>query len=262
VLAHHRRENLTHRPEGDGERQHQQAGDGGIEPVVVGRRDDREERDRRVGERNPAPAGAHDDDDADPDDHRPPEVQRRHRRELVGHGLGVIRRVDVGPVDVERVDEAVDHARWSERVDDVDRERGGGDAHQPVPHRAVPHGMAYEQPQHEGDRDREVHADVVAVEERHDRLAAQHERLDRVLRHEPATLRIEHAAGVAERLGGVVAGEEADLPVADEDRCHQRDLASDRPRPRAQRPGLSPDRVLSHHLAHVAPSKTVLLTNR
>jgi hypothetical protein len=183
-------------------------------------------------------------------------VERRHRGELVGDRLGVVGRVDVGPVHVERVDEPGHHPRRGERVGDVDRERRCGDADQPVPHGAVPVGPADEQPQHERDRDREVDADVVAVEEPDQRLAAERELLHGALRHEPAALHREHVAGVGERVIGVVAGEEANLAVADEQRRHERDLADERPAgergdPRRERSVFGPDRVLSQYLTHV-----------
>jgi hypothetical protein len=233
---------------------------------VVRGRDDREECDHGVGEGDPPPAVAHHDDEPDGDHHRPAEVQRRHRRELVGDRLGVVGGVDVGSVHVEGVDEAGHHPRRGERVGHVDRECGCRDTDQPVPHRAVPVGPADEQPQHEGDGDREVDADVVAVEECDQRLAAEGEVLNGALGHEPAALDAEHVGGVGHRLVGVVAGEEADLAVADEQRRHQGDLTHERPAgergdPRRERSVFGPDRVLSQYLTHVDQSKCVWLAN-
>ena len=96
---------------------HEEAGDGGVEPEVVGRRDDREQRHDRV---QPDPSGSTTGGhrrEPDGDDHRPPEVERRHRRELVGGGVGDVVAVDARPEDAQRILSELETLRLTEYVD-------------------------------------------------------------------------------------------------------------------------------------------------
>lgn len=68
--------------------------------------------------------------------------------------------------------------------------------------------------------------DVVVVEERDERFRSQRDALHGLLVEDAEpTLDVDDARGVVERRRGVVAGEEADLPVAHEEGAEDHDFA-------------------------------------
>ena len=144
--------------------------------------DDRQQRDGRVGEPPPAVPARGDGDDADRHHQRPSEVQRRHRRELIGHRSTRVVGIDAGAVHAQRVDVPLEHPRRCERERDVDHHRRHRDADEPVPDRRVLVAVAGERPDQEGCGGGEVHADVEVVEDvdhaRHVEDESLHRQLD------------------------------------------------------------------------------------
>ena len=214
----------------DAEDEH--AGDGGVGEVVVCGGDDRQQRDRRVQQRQVTPARALDADEHQCDQQRPPEVQGRHRRELVGdRGVGVL-AVDAWPVGLERVDETVlvEHPRRCQRIEHMDDERDQRHRHEPVAEPGVQVAVAEHDPSDEREAQREVDEDVVVVEELDQPVEPHREMLDAVLAEDVQRLfDVDHAAGVGERRVGVVASQVADLLVAEEGSDDDDDLADGEP---------------------------------
>ena len=93
--------------------------------------------------------------------------------------------------------------------------------------------MAEHNPADEGEAGREVHEDVVVIEELDQPVQAHRHPLDAVLaEHVQRALDVDHPAGVGEGRIGVVAGQVTDLLVAEEGDDDDDDLAD-----REQRPG-------------------------
>ena len=89
------------------QRRRQQADrDHPVQPEVVRGADHDQRGEHRVQDRQPAPPGAGGRDDPERDHDRPADVQRRHRRVLVGEGVLGRRPVHGGAVDGGGVDEA------------------------------------------------------------------------------------------------------------------------------------------------------------
>jgi hypothetical protein len=212
--------------------EHQRAGDGGVGQVVIGSGDDRQQGDRRVSVGDPAPAGA-----LDPDEHHrhqqgPPEVQRRHCRELVGDRLVGVLGVDPRAVGVQRVDEAVlvEHARGSEWEGDVDHQRRQRHAQEPVPESGIQIAVPQHDPADEAEAEREVDEHVVVVEELDQPVEPHRDVLDAVLvEHVQGALDVDHCAGVGEGGVGVALRQMADTFVPDEGDDDQGDLAQSEP---------------------------------
>jgi len=203
-----------------------------IGEVVVGGGDDRQQRDRRVRQGHVAPTCALDPDEHQRDQQRPSEVQRGHRRELVGDRLVGVLAVDAGAIALERVDEPVvlEHSRWRQGIGDVDRERGEGDGEEPVAEPRVHVAMADDDPADEGEADREVDEDVVVVQELDQAVEAHCRLLQPVLaEHVQVALDTDDLAGVFHGGARVVAGQVADLLVAEEHGDHDDDLANGEP---------------------------------
>jgi hypothetical protein len=99
----------------------------------------------------------------------------------------------------------------------VDHQGRDRDSDHPRADAAVPLWVTRQHPHHEDRRQREVDTDVVTVEEADDGFAVERQRLHRLLgeQAQPA-LETDHLAGVLDGLVGVVAGQIADLAVADE----------------------------------------------
>jgi len=213
--------------------EHEHAGDCGIGQVVVGGGDDRQQRDRRMQQREVAPPRALDADEHQRDEQCPPEVQRWHRRELVGHrGVGVL-GVDPRTVCLERVDEAVlvEHPGRCQRIQDVDDQRQQRHRDEPVAESRIDVSVADDDPTHEREAEREVDVDVVVVEELDQTVEPHRSVLDAVLaEHVQGLLDVDDAAGIGERRVGVVACQVADLLVTEERGHDDDDLADGEPR--------------------------------
>ena len=235
---------------GDGDEQQRHRS---VQPVVVGRGDDRQEGDRRVGEDEQPPTGPADGDHAGGHEDGPPEVQRRHGRELVGHRPRRVGGIDPRPVDLERVDEALagEHPRRSQRHEHVDDQRGQRDAEERGADAAVRGAVPGERPDQHGDRGREVDHHVVAVQHGDDQLAVQHDALDGPLREDVQPALDGHdAVGVVDGLPRVAAGEVADLAVGDEHGPHHEGLDAEREGGRASAADRRPGRLRAGRRRH------------
>ena len=90
--------------------------------------------------------------------------------------------------------------------------------------------MAEHHPADEGEAGREVDEHVVVVEELHEAVEAHRHPLDAVLAEQvQRALDVHHSAGVGEGRVGVVAGQVADLLVAEERDDDDDDLAHGEP---------------------------------
>ena len=175
-------------------------------------------RDERVGERHRGRPGALDGDEAGSHDHRPSEVQRRHRGELIRHRLVRVlvlytlspcsRSVSTNPSDRSILGGASGNAN-------VNGERHERDADQPRPDRAVDVTMADEQSHQECKRDREVHPRGSSGRVKiHHRLLAKRQLLHGSLgEHVELALEVDDAAGIRERLGRLVPSDAAHLAI-------------------------------------------------
>jgi hypothetical protein len=196
--------------------------------VVAGGHDG-QQRDGRMRHHDGAATCALDGHEADAHHERPPEVQRRHGGELVGDRSPRIAIVDARAELVERVDEAPGHPRGSEGEPHVDRERGHRDQYEPRADEPIRIRVAHVRPHQEGDRQREVHADVVAVEDVDDRLAAEDPSLHGTLAEDSrSALEVDHATGVGHGLVGGVTGEHPTGSVQHEHGGDHRELDQDR----------------------------------
>ena len=214
----------------DAEDQH--TGDRGVGEVVIRGGDDRQQRDHRVGEGQPAPAGALDADEHQCDQQRPTEVQRGHRRELVGDGCIRVLRIDLRAVGLERVDESVlvEHPGRCQRVEDVDDERDQRHRYEPVAEAGVEVAVAEHDPADEREAQREVDEHVVVVEELDQPVEPHRQVLDAVLAEDvERPLGIDDATRVGERGALVVAGQMADLLVSEEGGDDDDDLTDGEP---------------------------------
>ena len=199
---------------------------------MVGGGDDRQQRDRRVGERDPGPAPALDANEHQRDQQRPTEVQGRHRRELIGNRLVGVLGVDARAVALQRVDEAVlvHHPRWGEWVEHVDHERDHRDREEPVPEPGIDLPVTEHDPPDEGEARGEVHEHVVVVEELNQAVQPHDHALDAVLaEHVQRALDVDDTTGVGEGRVGVVACQVANLLVGDERNGDDDDLAHGEP---------------------------------
>jgi len=214
----------------DAEDEH--AGDGGVGEVVVCGGHDRQQRDRRVQQRQVTPARPLDADEHHCDQQCPSEVQRRHRRELIGdRRIGVL-AVDAGAIGLERVDETVlvEHPRRSQRIEHVDDECDQRHRDEPVAEPRVEVAVAEDDPTDECEAQREVDEDVVVVEELDQPVEPHRDVLDAVLAEDVQRLfDVDDAAGIGERRVGVVASQVADLLVAEEGGDDDDDLADGEP---------------------------------
>ena len=159
-------------------------------------------------------------------------MQRRHRRELVrDRGVRVL-RVDPRTVGLQRVDEAVlvEHARRRQRIQHVDHECDHRHRDEPVAEPRVEIPVAPHHPADEGEAGGEVDEHVVVVEELDQPLQPHRHPLDAVLAEQvQRALDVDHPAGVGEGRVGVVAGQVADLLVAEEGGDDDDDFAHSEP---------------------------------
>lgn len=185
---------------------------------MVGGADDDEQGHQRVQQPQHAPAGPGGRDHAERQHQCPSEVQRGHRGELVGHGVGGGRGpVDGGPVDLRGVDEVrgAEHPGRCEREGEVQCEGGAGQDGEGAPGPQVVAGPAQVQPDQEEDGRREVHGRVVGVRDVHEDVtgpaaagSVQEQALDRAFAGEgQGALGVPDPARVAEGLVGAVRGE-------------------------------------------------------
>jgi hypothetical protein len=182
--------------------------DRGVDPVVVGCGDDREQRDRRVHEGEQAASSAANGDERAGHHDGPAEVQRRHRRELIGDRLRGVGAVDAWPVALQGVDEtrALQHSWWCQRIQHVHDQRCHRDADEPGADAAVVALMSHVHPHQERCRQREVNSDVVAVQEAHDQVAVHDEPLHSSFTEDVETpFQLDNPIGVGHRRVGVVA---------------------------------------------------------
>lgn len=228
------RRSVTHgerqpeRGEGDGE---QRRDDDRVEPVVVGRAHHDEQGERRVQQPQPAPPGTGRDDQPDGDHHRPADVQRGHRGELVRHRvrrgrLSVHRR----PVDLPGVDHSGDrqHPGRSQREQEVQHQGGGGERGEDTARPDVVPGAAPEEPDQEENRGREVHGGVVGVRRVDQGPAVQQQPLDRALAGKvQGAFEVPYVPRVAERLLDMTVGGLAAELVGQEESGHEKELADE-----------------------------------
>lgn len=203
---------------------------------MVGGAHDHGQGQQRVQQPQPPPPGTGGDDEPDRHHQGPAEVQRRHRRELVGQVVALRRPVHRGAVHARGVDQARpgEHPRRGERERQVQHQRRGGDRGQDPAGPDVVGRAAQVEPDQEGRRGREVDQGVVGVRAVHQRVAVQQERLQRTLagQVEPS-FGVPHVMGVAVRLAGVPGREPAAGLVDEEEPRDQQEL-SDYGRPRCR----------------------------
>jgi hypothetical protein len=214
----------------DAEDEH--AGHCGVGQVVVRGGDDRQQRDRRVRQRDPTPARALDPHEHERDQQRPAEVQGGHRRELVGNRRRGVLRVDLRTVRLQRVHEAVlvEHPGRRQRIHDVQHESDHGHRQEPVAKARVDVTVAEHHPADEREAGREVDEHVVVVQELDQPVQPHRQVLDPVLaEHVQRLLGIDDLAGVGERRIGVVTSQVTDLLVPDEGDNDEDDLANREP---------------------------------
>jgi len=169
---------------------------------VVRGDDHHEHRDDRVHHHDPPPPADAHADDRDAHEHRPGDVDRGHRGELVGDA-STNRSVHRLAVLHTGVDEAEPGKHARRRNRDHLHEQACARRHRDrVAHEGVPLAMTDVQPHEERDRDREVQPRVVEVADLHEQGIRQegvlHRHLAREVQH---PLGVPHPLGMADRAG-------------------------------------------------------------
>ena len=221
---------------------------GRVEEVVVGGNDDREQREHRIGESEPARRPMcrelpH--DDAAPQ--CPAEVQAGHRGVLVGDGLG--NGGFIAPQSTDRV-ECVDETRrphkttlvtyhwdiattfeiqpgWGQRERPVTDDRQGSGETKEVAHRTVGAVPLDVHPDQQADGDDEVQRAVIDVHQPDEPFASQERVLDGLLVEDEDVLLPLHqppCVAVGAALAVALVGQAADRLVDVIETAHERDL--------------------------------------
>ena len=211
----------------EGEEEHR---DHRVEPVVVGGQHDRRERDDRVEQHEVAPAAVDScgDDHRPCDHHRPPEVQRRHGRELVGEPLvRAARAVRIRSEDAGRVDEPEvrEHPGRRQRHREVHDHPGERDHHHHVAEPPVPLRTERVQPDERGGGHHGVREQVVHVQELHERGVVEDQILQLGLaEHAERPLEVDDVAGVVDGGADMAGRQEPPVLVGEEERDDQHQL--------------------------------------